>query len=67
LVLSPEEAFGGIKFRRQAPIGSFIVDFVAYEKRLVIELDGGQHAEDEGKEKDQQRDAWLNSQGFKVM
>lgn len=35
----------GCKFRRQAPIGNFIVDFVCFEKKLIIELDGGQHAE----------------------
>jgi very-short-patch-repair endonuclease len=57
----------GIKFRRQEPIGNFIVDFVTYEKRLVIEIDGGQHNEVEGREKDQQRDAWLQSQGFRVL
>jgi very-short-patch-repair endonuclease len=57
----------GIKFRRQEPIGNFIVDFVTYEKRLVIEIDGGQHNEVEGREKDQQRDFWLQSQGFKVL
>ena len=56
----------GIKFRRQAPIGKYIVDFVAFEKRLVIELDGGQHAEAE-KDNDIRRDAWLNSQGFRVL
>ena len=57
----------GIKFRRQEPIGKFIVDFVAYEKRLVIELDGGQHAEENDQAKDIQRDEWLNSQGFRVL
>ena len=35
----------GCKFRRQQPLGNFIVDFVCLEKRLVIEIDGGQHAE----------------------
>jgi very-short-patch-repair endonuclease len=34
----------GIKFRRQQPIGRYIVDFVSFEKRIVIELDGGQHS-----------------------
>ena len=58
--------FEGIKFRRQAPIGDYIVDFVAFEKRLVIEVDGGQHAEDE-KDNDMRRDAWLRSQGFRVL
>jgi very-short-patch-repair endonuclease len=56
----------GLKFRRQAPIGNYIVDFVAFEKRLVIEVDGGQHAEEE-KNNDILRDAWLNSQGFRVL
>jgi very-short-patch-repair endonuclease len=56
----------GIKFRRQAPIGAYIVDFVAFERRLVIEVDGGQHAEEE-KDKDILRDAWLSSQGFTVL
>jgi very-short-patch-repair endonuclease len=37
----------GVKFRRQAPIGDYIVDFVAFEKRLIIEVDGGQHADEE--------------------
>jgi very-short-patch-repair endonuclease len=45
----------GVKFRRQEPIGGYIVDFVAFEKRLVIEIDGGQHSEAE-KDKDIQRD-----------
>jgi len=56
----------GIKFRRQEPIGDYIVDFVAFENRLVIEVDGGQHA-DEEKDKDTRRDAWLRSQGFRVL
>jgi very-short-patch-repair endonuclease len=56
----------GIKFRRQEPIGDYIVDFVAFENRLVIEVDGGQHAEEE-KDKDILRDAWLSKQGFRVL
>ena len=55
----------GCKFRRQEQIGHFIVDFVCYEKALVVEADGGQHALEE--EKDAQRTAWLNSQGFQVL
>ncbi|MBI5359191.1 MAG: endonuclease domain-containing protein [Planctomycetes bacterium] len=55
----------GLKFRRQAPIGKYIVDFACFEKRLVIEIDGGQHAEDI-KEKDEERDEFLRQQGFKV-
>ncbi len=54
----------GFKFRRQAPIGKFIVDFVCFEKKLVIELDGGQHAESL---EDKFRDEWLRKQGFIVI
>ena len=55
----------GSKFRRQEQIGHFIVDFVCYDKTLVIEADGGQHALQQ--EKDAQRTAWLNTQGFRVL
>ena len=57
--------FVGLKFRRQEQIGRFIADFVCYEKRLIIEADGGQHAVE--KEKDEERTQWLNSQGFTVL
>ena len=55
----------GYKFRRQQPLGNYIVDFVCLEKRLIIELDGGQHAE-QG-DYDAQRDTWLRDQGFNVL
>ncbi len=55
----------GFKFRRQQPIGNFIVDFVNLENRIIIELDGGQHALE--KEKDAKRDKWLQGEGFEVM
>lgn len=55
----------GLKFRRQEQIGRFIADFVCYEKGLIIEADGGQHASE--KEKDDERTLWLNSQGFTVL
>ncbi|MCD6552806.1 MAG: endonuclease domain-containing protein [Anaerolineae bacterium] len=58
---------GGAKFRRQEPIGKYIVDFVCFSHRLVIELDGGQHAQPRERLSDQQRDAWLREQGFKVL
>ena len=54
----------GVKFRRQTVIGQYIVDFVCFEKRLIIEVDGGQHAQSEN---DQIRDQWLKSQGFEVL
>src|SRR5262245_17601229 len=55
----------GIKFRRQQPLGRYVVDFVSLEKRLVIEVDGGQHAEDVTY--DSGRDTWLREQGFIVL
>ncbi|MEW5942975.1 MAG: endonuclease domain-containing protein [Pseudomonadota bacterium] len=54
----------GHKFRRQQPIGRFVVDFVCLEHRLIIELDGGQHADSEA---DARRDKWLNEQGFQIL
>ena len=54
----------GVKFRRQESIGSYIVDFVSFDRRLVIELDGGQHA---GDIRDKGRDVWLRGEGFRVL
>ena len=54
----------GVKFRRQAVIGRYIVDFVCYERRLIVEVDGGQHADSEY---DKERDEWLRGQGFKIL
>jgi very-short-patch-repair endonuclease len=55
----------GLKFRRQEQVGRFIVDFVCYEKSLIVEADGGQHVFE--REKDLQRTLWLNSHGFHVL
>ena len=55
----------GYKFKRQVPIERFIVDFVCYEKRLVIELDGGQHRDQQAY--DIRRTAVLNKKGFRVL
>jgi very-short-patch-repair endonuclease len=54
----------GEKFRRQQPIGPYVVDFVHFGARLIVEADGGQH---NGEPRDEKRDAWLRAQGFKVM
>lgn len=54
----------GLKFRRQEPIGNYIVDFIYYEKKLIIEIDGGQHFDSTD---DKIRDEWLRSQGFIVL
>jgi len=55
----------GHKFKRQQPIGNYIVDFVCFDAKLIIELDGGQHADQD--EADRSREAWLRSQGFRVI
>ena len=55
----------GHRFRRQHPIGKYIVDFACFERRLVIELDGGQHAGQ--KTYDATRTDWLRERGYKVL
>jgi very-short-patch-repair endonuclease len=57
----------GFKFRRQEPIGPYVVDFVSFEKMLIIEIDGGQHAEIQARTRDEARSTWLRSQGFEVL
>ena len=54
----------GFKFRRQAPVGPYIADFLCHAEKLVIELDGGQHAESQ---RDRARDAWFESRGYRVL
>ena len=53
------------KFKRQQPIGAYIVDFVCFERRLIVEIDGGQHADNVAE--DQGRSIWLQDQGFRVL
>jgi len=55
----------GVKFRRQQPIGTYIVDFVSFEKHIIIELDGGQHADQ--RPKDHLRDKRLTENGYTVL
>ena len=55
----------GAKFRRQQPIESYIVDFVCFNKKVIIELDGGQHSEN--RDYDMQRDICLRSNGYTVL
>jgi len=56
---------GGFKFRRQKPIGSYIADFVCIEKKIIIEVDGGQHALQ--KEHDIKRSEYLKEEGYRVL
>ena len=55
---------GGFKFRRQQPVGNYVVDFVNLEKKVVIELDGGQHLLHLD---DRIRDEWLRAEGYTVL
>jgi very-short-patch-repair endonuclease len=55
---------GGFKFTRQEPTGSYYVDFVCRERRLIVEVDGGQHAD---RPADQQRDSELIALGYRVI
>ena len=55
----------GFKFRRQQPIGQYVADFVNFKKKLIIELDGGQHKIQ--KDEDKKRDDWFEERGFKVL
>ena len=57
----------GHKFLRQHIIGDYIVDFLCTEKGLVIEVDGGYHAERNQQESDEQREKWLESKGYRVV
>ena len=54
----------GVKFKRQEQIGDFIVDFVCFAQKLIVEADDSQHMESEA---DERRDAWLKAQGFRVL
>ena len=57
----------GVKFRRQEPLGKYIVDFVSFEKKLIIEIDGGQHNQHPEIEHDEVRTKWLENKGFRVI
>jgi very-short-patch-repair endonuclease len=59
--------FSGLRFRRQQPLGPYIVDFYCSAAELIIELDGEQHGTDESVAYDTVRDSWLRSQGYRVL
>jgi very-short-patch-repair endonuclease len=58
---------GGLRFRRQMPLESFIVDFYCPERKLVVEIDGSQHFEPAGQVADARRDEWLRESGNVVL
>jgi very-short-patch-repair endonuclease len=57
----------GTHFRRQAPIGPYVVDFLYPAANLIIELDGGHHNEDETAKRDRARQLWLEQEGYRVV
>ena len=58
--------FSGFSFRRQFPVGPYIVDFICLDERLIIEIDGGQHESAQAAD-DAKRDAWLRGEGFRIL
>ncbi len=62
-----DRRFRGLKFRRQHPLGPFIVDFYCAELRLAVEVDGGIHRQGDVQERDQARDEWLTQRGIRVV
>ena len=65
--LLKNKQFHNLSFRRQHPIGDYIVDFICRSQKLIIELDGGQHNIDENIKYDKKRTEFLESLGFKVI
>ena len=57
----------GFQFYRQKPVGDYIVDFICPKAKLVVELDGGQHYTEEGRQKDKVRDEYLAGLGLQVL
>ncbi|MEC9363575.1 MAG: DUF559 domain-containing protein [Pseudomonadota bacterium] len=60
-----DRRLGGFKFRRQVPVGPYFADFACLEKRLIVEVDGGQHATQASQ--DERRSTYLREQGFTVL
>ena len=57
----------GFKFKRQQPIENYIVDFVCFEQKLIVELDGGQHADSALAAADAARTQWLEAKGYRAL
>src|SRR6185312_3167029 len=57
----------GVRFRRQVALGPYVVDFACFNPQIVIEVDGGQHAEHQALAYDEQRTSWLQSRGYNVL
>ena len=59
--------FESLGFRRQVPLGRYVVDFACHARRIVVETDGGQHFSGLGAARDEMRDRWLRTQGYRVV
>lgn len=57
----------GLKFRRQVPLGRYVVDFLCVESRLIVELDGPPHDDPRQKAHDAARDRWLRERGYRIL
>jgi len=62
-----DQRLAGYKFRRQHPIGPYVVDFACVERHLVVEVDGGQHALDSERARDEERTRRIEAEGFRVL
>jgi very-short-patch-repair endonuclease len=60
-------ALDGLKFRRQVPVGRYVADFLCVEHRLIVELDGRPHEDEDQQRHDAQRDTWLREHGYRVL
>jgi very-short-patch-repair endonuclease len=56
-----------VKFRRQQPVGDYIVDFISFKKKFIIEVDGGQHNKPVSTNDDEERTKYLENRGYKVI
>ena len=54
-------------FRRQAPVGPYVADFISHSARMVVEVDGARHELPDAQLRDAERDAWFASQGYRVL
>lgn len=62
-----DRRLAGFKFRRQVPVGPYIVDFLCAEARVIVEIDGGQHNLPDARAQDQERTRFLEAKGYKVL
>jgi very-short-patch-repair endonuclease len=62
-----DRRYNGAKFRRQVPLGRYVLDFVCFESKLAVEIDGPSHDSNAQQKRDAVRDAWIESAGLRVL